>query len=252
MPIPSVAFENNYLVAQAVSRYIDNLRPSPQGFTLRPYQYQAPSFTEWWLVPSTEWPAYHHSKLCVHRVAVDGEEYLYTGFYVEQGLHDVLKGEPDVKPSLVMQNDWYWHKFLQHAKAGSLEPALRQLLERSECPVVVWLDAYAFNRVPEREGEAHLVEEDKPQHDDAIEFVVRRQDMRFELSKQANHVLSPLNNCTDLSQLAQRLETLQELHWFWINLLIGIRLRYGARSTGDWGAAEIWRNALQPWMPWVH
>jgi len=60
-----------------------------------------------------------------------------------------------------------------------------------------------------------------------------------------------LNNCTNLSELAQRLERLAELDYFWVNLTIGIRLQYGTSVSGSWGAAEIWQNALEPWNPWV-
>lgn len=256
MPIPTVTFENNSKVAHAVSRYLDELRPSPQRFTLRPYQFQSPAFTYWWFVPSTEWPAYRYSKLFIHRFWVDSEYLLFTGFYVEHGLDEELKGQPDVKRSHVMQSGWYWFEFLRQAKNGALNPALRQVLERSGCPVFVWLDAYAFNRMSDRENGAQTAEADDGEAydskaDDSVEFVVRSANLQFELTKQANQVLSPLNECAKLQELAQHLEVQQELRWYWVDLLVGIRLRYGTASVGTWGAAEIWRNALEPWTSWV-
>ena len=139
-------FENNDQAAHAVYRYIDNLRPSPQRFTLRPYQYQAPAFTEWWFVPSTEWPANRFSKLCFHRYRL-APEYIYIGFYVEQGLGTELVGLPDVKSSQIMQSNWYWHRFLGHMEDKELGGTLREVLGRSQYPMTVWVDAYEFNRV---------------------------------------------------------------------------------------------------------
>jgi hypothetical protein len=241
MAVPTVIFENNDKAAHAVSRYIDDVRPSPQRFTLRPFQRHSPSFSPWWFVPSTEWPAYHCSKLFIHRF-LPASEYLYTGFYVEHGLGKDL---PDVKPSLVMQSNWYWFEFLHQAKNGALDPAQRQVLERSGCPVFVWLDAYAFNRVPTPEEVAQTP-------DDLIEFVIRSADLQFELTEQGNEILSLLSECASLHELAQHLErSQQDFRWYWLDLYFGIRLRYGTASTGTWGASEIWHNALEPWTPWV-
>jgi hypothetical protein len=250
-------FENNDKAAHAVSRYIDELRPSPQRFALRPYQYQSPAFTEWWFVPGTEWPAYHCSKLFVHRFQVGSEYRLFTGIYVEHGLDEERRGEEGVKQSHVMRPNWYWFEFLYRARSGALDPVLRQVLERSGSSVFVWLDASALVPEPENGGQTEVSNSEVygPDADDSIEFEVHSADLQFARTyKQDNQVLwKSLNECANLCELAEHLEALQEqkLRWYWANLLIGIRLRYGTISTGTWGAAEIWHNALEPWTPWV-
>ncbi|MBC7261697.1 MAG: hypothetical protein H5T63_06755 [Chloroflexi bacterium] len=60
-----------------------------------------------------------------------------------------------------------------------------------------------------------------------------------------------MKTCANLPDLARRLETMKDLDFFWLNLMIGIRLQYGTATTGDWGAPEIWHHALQPWLPWI-
>jgi len=36
-----------------------------------------------------------------------------------------------------------------------------------------------------------------------------------------------------------------------VNLFIGVKLRYGDEHTGTWRARDIWRNAMEPWEPWI-
>jgi hypothetical protein len=44
---------------------------------------------------------------------------------------------------------------------------------------------------------------------------------------------------------------LPKLSWYWVNLRIGIQVRYGSRDRGDWGGEALWQRALEPWLPWV-
>lgn len=242
---PRIAYDSNEKAAHAVSHYLNGLRPYLRRFVLRPYNRFLPQFTEWWLVPSNEWPAYRHSKLFFHRFqAAQGEGWFYTGFYVEKGLGKQLAGLPDVKKTHIMHKDWYWHSFVCQSKAEEMDSAVREVLLRSGRPVIISMDVYEFNRVPEPDTER------LPSYD-LIEFVVQPQDGKFRLGRPGSEMLAQLNSCASLSELAQRLEELKGLEYFWANLVIGIRLRYGTDEDGSWQAAEIWHKALEPWSSWV-
>jgi len=247
MPVPTVRFENNDKAAHAISHYLDEMHPSPQRFALRPFNRFSTEFTEWWFIPNkTEWPAYRYSKLFVHKFQAQPEEarWFYAGFYVEKGLGKKLAGMPDVKQNEIMQDNWYWHNFIRHAKSGEIDNALQEVLTRSQCPVVVSLNVYEFNHVPKPDTER------RDPHD-WIEFVVHYPNSAFQTARAGTEILRELNTVANLSQLAQRLETLNGLDYFWLNLLIGTRLQYGTFTSGTWGAAEIWHNALEPWNSWV-
>jgi hypothetical protein len=238
-------FKDNQTAARAVSRYIASLPNSPHRFVLRPYQYQSPKLTYWWFIPSNDWPAYHHSKLSIHTFRPDNK-YLFAGFYVEQGLPKELEGEEGVKPSFVAQPDWYWFEFLDCAKNGQLDAALRDVISRSQCPAFVYAEVWQFNRVQDRDSGSN-----KP--DDTAVFAIRSETLQFELEQGGNEVLSSLDDCQNLRELAERFGVTQEFRWYWVNLFIGIEMLYrSAESTGAWGAAEIWHNALEPWLDWVH
>jgi len=243
MYAPTVIFENNFRAAHAVRDHINGLYPGGHRFTTRPYQHQAPDFTHWWFIPRKEWPAYHLGKLFIQQLRL-APECLYTGFYVERGLGKQLAGMPDVDPTHVMQPDWYWFEFLRHAQGGEPDSALREVLERSHCPVFVSVDLYAFNRVPSPE-------KDLQAPDDNVEFAIRSADLGFELAEQSEGIMSRLNECANLRELAEDLDGWRDLDYCWVNLFTGIRLQYGTETTGTWGADEIWHNALEPWAPWV-
>jgi len=240
-----IVYYNNEKVAHAVSHYLNGLRPSPQRFVLRPYTGFWPQCTEWWLVPSNEWPAYRSSKLFFLKSQVaQGEEWFYTGFYVEKGLGEQLANLADVKKAHIMHKDWYWHSFIFQTKAEKMDSAVREVLLRSGRPIIMSMDVYGFNQVPEPDTER------LPPYD-LIEFVVQSQDGKFRLGRPGSEILAQLNSCASLSELAQRLEELKDLEYFWVNLVIGIRLRYGTDADGSWKSAEIWHRALEPWNSWV-
>lgn len=156
MSAPQIQFENNDKAAHAISRHLDELHPSPQRFALRPYNRFSTEFTEWWFVPNrTDWPAYRYSKLFVHKFQPLSEapKEFYTGFYVEKGLGKQLLGMAEVKQTNVMQDNWYWYEFVRHAKSGEMDTAIQEVFARSQRPVVVSLNVYEFNRVPELDTE---------------------------------------------------------------------------------------------------
>lgn len=236
MPVPTAIFEDNDRAAHAIYRYACT-QASAKRFSLRPYQYQNPKETAWWIIPSDKWPAYRFSKLFIDRYELD-PDYLFAGFYVEKGLDDELEGL--VKSTQILRPNWYWHNFLDEAEKGKLDKPLQEMLEESGCPVFGWIDfTGAFGL----------------QRDDLVELSIRSPDLRFEVVSKGNNILSPLNLSTDMRDLANRLRTLEKQKEFcrgWVNLLIGIRLRYGNDEEGTWSASDIWSKVLQPWLDWVH
>jgi hypothetical protein len=86
---------------------------------------------------------------------------------------------------------------------------------------------------------------------DLLRFTVRSQDLDFHLERDGHYTLVGLNSCKNLQELAQLLIATGALGFFWIDLLIGIKLEYGHQSWGSWGAREIWWNAMRPWANWV-
>jgi hypothetical protein len=241
----STIFESNDQVAHTISDYL-----APQKFSLRPYNRFLPEFTEWWLYTprlKESWPAYRYSKLFFHKhlfFEQSPSESLYTGFYVEKGFDETLSSLPGVKQNHIMQPDWDWYKFLLSAKSGDVGIPIREVLSRTQCTVLISVDAQEFNKPPEPDTE-------RPPTFDLVEFEIHSQDLKFASKQESEKSLANLNSCRDMQELGLRLSSMENLRFFWVNVLIGIQLEYGGTETGSWGAHEIWSNALEPWSDWV-
>lgn len=248
MTAPTTVFENNDKAAHAIMEYLKISRPSLKDtLSLRPFNRFSTAFTEWWFIHrGAGWPAYRSSKLCVHKFQEPAEEsmMLYTGFYVEKGLGKELLGMQDVKQNLIMESDWYWYRFLQQAEDGSLGQPIKRTIDDSQCPVWLCLDAYEFNKVPK-------LDSDRQPSGDSIVFATSSVGTDILLSRPGKKILSQLNECRNIRELARQLSAMEDSPYFWINLVIGIHLQYGTEAIGEWGAEEIWHNALEPWSTWV-
>ena len=104
---------------------------------------------------------------------------------------------------------------------------------------------YELNHVPDTTS---LV---CPSCDDSLEFTVREADCSLELVDAADAHLAGLNGALNLCDLVWRTIALPKATWVWIDWLMGVRVGYDADGDVGWGAAELWRNALEPWLPWV-
>lgn len=237
-----VRFANNEEAAKAVSRHILAVQPPIRHLTLRLRSPDAIHFTDWWLVPSRTWPPYKHSRLLFRQSRiVDGM--LFAGFHVTKGLGRQLPGI--VKDDLIMMPGWYWHEFLNDVQGGVFDGAMRNVIRRSGLPVVVRLELYELNHVPDM---SYLV---RPSCDDSLEFTVREADCSLELVDAADARLAGLNGALNLRDLVWRVVALPKATWVWIDWLMGVRVGYNADGDAEWGAAELWHNVLEPWLRWV-
>jgi len=234
-------FRNNDLAAHAVYRYIRESQPSVRHLTLRPYNRFDTKFTEWWLIPSTDWPAYRYGKLCFSQ-SDDTPYLMFIGFYVEKGLGRQLADL--TKANQLMEPNWFWHDFLNAARGGVLDVPMRTIIERTGAPLQVYLNLYEFNHAPDPE-----TGENAP--DDWLEFVVHEDDLGFTPVFEGQDVLAPLNSVANLPDLVGRFIGLEKMTWYWINWMIGTYVQYSTDDTGDWGATDLWHKALEPWLRWV-
>ena len=88
--IPCCAFPNIQAAATAVQRFHKDAYVDV-ALTARPYNRFEPLNTTWWLIPSTQWPAYHLPKICFYRgYTAEGENLLSVGLEAEKGFGRVV------------------------------------------------------------------------------------------------------------------------------------------------------------------
>ncbi|MGC9520851.1 MAG: hypothetical protein ACP5HG_03085 [Anaerolineae bacterium] len=252
MGIPTMAYVDNEAAARGVYEHIRDLTPPIRHLRLRPYDYRNRPFTDWWLVPSPDWPVYRYGKYYFRRVpssqSYDDPGIMSTGFYLERGFGRQVADMVD--PELITQPNWFWYRFLNDSLGGVLDAPMREVLQRVGQPLVISLDLYTFDhtRAPAPDGDwSHLYP------DDRLTYVLKDESLMLSLAEGAENELARLNQAGHLRELVLQIEAMQDLKWYWIDVYLGVRLRYATEpSEGQWSAAKLWHSALEPWLRWVH
>ena len=228
----TLIYENNYKIAHALEA---------PGYTIRPFNQYQPASTTWWLIPSTEWPAYRFGKYSVR--LNENDEMPLIGYYVEHGLPIGIQTMPGVKRKFIMQPDWYWYQFVKRMQDGSLDVPISQTLERTGLPLCFRLNLYS--QVPDSDDPGAVTDPE------VVEFQINSEDQHLELIHKTDTEYAPLNECRTVEQLGQMLETMAVLKFPWIDFYIGVRLAYGTQETGVWDKERIWDKVLKPWVAFV-
>ncbi len=211
----AIIYENNDRTAHAVQEFV--LSQGRWSFSLRPFNRFATAFTEWWLVPAPEWPAYKYGKLCFHKYPRTADGVLFTGYYVEKGLGVRLTGLPDVQKSHIMQSDWRWYEFVDWVSKGKVDKVVEQVRDLSQASIRVLVEIHAFNKVPEPDTE-------RTAPSDAIEFEIASLDSRWQLIQPGQSTLAKFNRAVSIVDLMEGMIGEKDLDYFWMDLVIGCLL----------------------------
>ena len=118
------------------------------------------------------------------------------------------------------------------------------MISNSKLPLILHIDAYAANQVPEPDTEMQ-------RDPDWVKYRIEGSDDQLRFAKQSGAALAQLKECASLKELARTLKTDRDLDYFWLDLFIGVRLQYGTKAGAAWTPRDIWARALEPWDPWV-
>ena len=229
-----LAYENNYKIAHALEA---------PGYTIRPFNRYNPDHSEWWLIPSTEWPAYRFGKYCV-KLHIEDEQPL-IGYYVEHGLPLELQTLPGIDQKFIMRPNWYWHEFIKEMQNDSLVYPIQQTLESTGLPLVCRLEIYPFNQVPDYDNPE---ESFRPE---VVEYNFKADGRNLELVQSSQLNSPPVKDSQTVAELGRKLASLAELKFFWIDFYIGVRLAYGTQETGTWKFIDVREKVLKPWEAFV-
>jgi hypothetical protein len=245
---PKCVYPNTQSAANAVHRWIKQANV-PLQLTARPWNRFEPVNTAWWLIPSTDWPAYRHGKFFFR--AQSNNRDLYCGLFVEKGLdHSVAVAFPTGK-RLVMGSDWTWHRVLADMASGSLGAAMSEVIGRSGHPLLLDVDG-GFVEDPGSYGP------DAPPMDwNQVVFRSEGTGLRYVSSKLKGDQFVDLLKCEGVLELAQAILRIPHMEWTWIDIHIGLESEMALlehdpqHASGSWGASELWEKCLAPWQPWV-
>lgn len=211
--------------------------------TVRPHNMYDPDRTSWWLVPSTDWPAFQHAKLYFDWQNHDHDA-LWAGVHVEKGL-DPSIAEFAPKKTWVMKPDWAWHTLVKRLRSGQLEEQVLQLAGQIPVPVHVMVEG-SYAGVPSFDPE-----KPKSQSNQYL-FALDRDSRQLDLApapQTRERGLGDLSKVKSFGDLGRELEMLGKNDWQWIDFTIMIGLRIGdAPPSPDeaWRDATLWVRFLQP------
>jgi hypothetical protein len=245
------AYPNTQSAAHALRDWINEGHYLATRLSAQPYNRFEPLYTYWWLVPSTDWPAYHHSKFFFH--ALDARCVLYTGIYVEKGLSPVVAAAYPTGRKFIMNRDWAWHRVLAALRAGEMTEAVVAVAQRTGLPVCVEVDAGYVEDPGSYDPQALPM--------DWNWAVFDTQDGALELTDSGlsrGNLFAALVKSPDLPTLAKAMAEIPGADWTWVNFKMGTRLEMAplvpdaeSLPADAWDAPVIWEKCLQPWKPWI-
>jgi hypothetical protein len=215
---------------------------------LRPWQFQAPDDTLWWLVPSSQWPAYRHGKF-VFSFAKDSPrkallgisdstlqlERLFAGLDVEKGYGQVAAEVDPIlkrKTDQILDRGWLWHQLIKDPGAREFAKILSTVSTKATLHLYV-VSSY----VHDRESDVH-------RDRDAIVFGCSATGISALLSNLPIGALRGCRGATDFMQLAQSLAQVDEYHW--VDIYAGTYV-----SKGEEDISGLYRDVLSHFSEWV-
>jgi len=243
MDVLDTIYENNAKAAHEVSALVAESISVPQQFSTRPFNRFDAAFTEWWMIPGSDCPAYKYGKLCFWRYPSTSEGLMHVGYHVEKGLHTDATGLPEVNSSLIMQQDWRWLAFQDEVKSDEFLETIRILGDVANIRPRLLVHAHDFNKVP-KEGQPRSAPSD------AFVLMLGSNHSGTNVLQTAVSTLAQLNSSKSILSVIESLSQI-DLRFHWIDLIVGLPFRYSVSSPGSWNAHKLWKDALLPWLPWV-
>jgi hypothetical protein len=234
---PYCFFRNSRQACEGVGEVAD--RHFERKLARRPWNPYEADTTHWWLVPSTDWPAYQYGK---YHFWQEGDV-IFHCLHVEKGLGDKVR---DVCPdSFIMNREWTWYRFLRGLRIHTFEKAIRDIAEGQRSPVEVHFQGgYGIDRgYTERESCSLHWLKDQERFQGEPDGTVK--------------ILKPLVSVKTFSDLASVLDRLTEDDWAWVEVFIALGLQIKPLSSSLvesdqlWSAQQIWDRFLCHLRPWI-
>lgn len=252
-------FDNIQAMARAVGASANSV--ARHKYTLRLWNRFQPENTLWWLVPSTERPAYPHGKGIVSPGDSLRPDQVFCGMHVEKGFNPIVaEAYPRVRHyKQILEPTWSWHHTLRGLGDGSFADAVESIRRASGEPVYIevatWYSADLSDFDPyslsvEGDGECR-----SPIDGGQVWFSVDGEALSLEMALCLQNVTRPLTHHRSLAELAKILSQPKELGWCWLDFSIGTMVwlaRNAPEKSGSyWTANDVWDKLIHPWHPWM-
>lgn len=218
------------------------------GLTARPWNLYAAADTLWWLVPSTEWPAYRYGKLAfslakdVPRkdlLGVDDSllamDTVFAGFNVEKGygpVATIVNPALRRKPAQILDPKWLWYELTDGPGSVRFSHTLASTASNGEIYVYV-VSSY----VHDRDSAVHT-------DHDALMFRCSPIGLQPMLHKLPVGVLRGAETAASFASLAERLRQVDDYHW--VDMYAGTHV-----PKGEVDVTDLHRRVLSYFDAWL-
>jgi hypothetical protein len=222
--------------------------PKSKKYTARPYNRYAPENSLWWLIPSTEWPAYKHGKVAISEEQ-KGE--MFFGINIEKaiGREAAACYQSKKAQKLIMDSEWCWYDFLKSLEEGEIAHAMNTIQESTNgLPLHFSLSGHVVD------DPALFDPYSGHAYGDQVVWHYEEGDLNS--LTQPENFFYPLKAVDKISDLAEVISQISELHWLWIDVYVGVIIENRVELKDDevrraYEGYSIWQKFIEPWEPWL-
>ncbi len=243
-------FRNPREICYAIEKVCE---PEIGQLTSRPWNMHDPDNSTWWIVPSSEWPAYKHGKF--HFAWGDKERRtLFIGIYFEKGLDPSVSLVYSCARGLrnIMENDWTWFRLIRDLENNRIPQAVKSVASNLPIPLELTIDGGYVSDPCDFDSHAPKFSWDK------YFFEWDNTSVRFDLKRASAEadLLGELKQFSRFEELPVILRNFNTNRWLWVNLHFGIRLQLHRddlqnENFATWDASDCWANLLRGLSPWL-
>jgi hypothetical protein len=226
-------------------------KASQERLVALPYNHYDPDNTTWWLLNSSEMPAYRFGKLIVTKdPAVVGPGDRFIGLHVEKGVHGDIAAATFTmyhRDSMVMDSTWRWPQLVRAFRSGRFADEATTAETSAGLPLTVTLIAGL-----------QLADKEKPEHQsqdsdaDVARFICVAGQLTPIEGVRRQGRLDSLAKATSFSAIAEAVPAIREEEFVWIEFLIGVQ--FGLTEDGGsqaWSPQDVWDRVYRPWQSWI-
>ncbi len=222
--------------------------PKGKKYTARPYNRYAPDNSLWWLIPSTDWPAYKYGKVTISEEQ-KGE--LFFGINIEKAIGreaaDCYQSKKAQK--IIMDSEWCWYDFLEALKGNEVASAMASIQDNTYgLPLHILFSGHVID------DPAFFDPYSQYDYGDQVIWNYKKEELVC--ITQPKSFFYPLKSVDKLNYLAEALIQITELSWLWIDIYAGVVLENHNKLENHetkhlYNGYMIWQKFIEPWENWV-
>lgn len=219
------------------------------AWTSRPYNFHDPDKTTWWLVPSTEWPAYKFGKFGFWFDEAEPKVIL-AGYQVEKGVGASVAPvfNSAAGKRFVTQSDWEWNRFVEDVRSGDdVDVALNAAAADLGTDLYVHLACGIANDPGSFDpGSAAF-----PKTSRLFVWSPEIQAIQLVRTAGSSQVAPGASTATSITELLAALDSAEDRDWLWVSLSLCVRLHPTAGGPPS-GHNDLWTKGLRHFSQWVN